>query len=150
MILLGLLLMAATAAFTGLVIADNFSGGPSYSVTILGNHIATLNMLAIFCAGLALALIFGLGFMMMSGGGALAHRRHRKLRHARAERDRVADERDAVAQHAQAQPAQPAQPAARTRTGDATAPLVGSGSSFSQSATAQKGRRRHSLHLFGH
>jgi hypothetical protein len=58
---LGMLLLAATAAFTGLVIADNLGGGPHYTVSMLGQNIATMNALAIFCAGLALALIFALG-----------------------------------------------------------------------------------------
>ncbi|GHK04928.1 hypothetical protein ACWEWI_27925 [Streptomyces sp. NPDC003753] len=58
---LGMLLLAATAAFTGLVIADNLGGGPHYTVSMFGQSIATMNTLAIFCAGLALALIFALG-----------------------------------------------------------------------------------------
>ena len=61
MLILGLLLLACTAAFTGFVLADNLNGGPDYNVTVLGHHIATMDPLAIFCAGLALALIFSLG-----------------------------------------------------------------------------------------
>jgi hypothetical protein len=71
---IGLLLLAATAAFTGLAIADNLSGGPEYSVSVLGNHIATMNTLEIFCSGLALALIFCLGLVMAAGG--TTHRSH--------------------------------------------------------------------------
>lgn len=67
MLLLGFLLLAATGAFTGLAIADNLGGGPTYSVSVLGHHIATMNGLALFCSGLALALIFSLGLAMMSG-----------------------------------------------------------------------------------
>ncbi|WP_324787263.1 hypothetical protein [Streptomyces sp. H51] len=59
--LIGLLLAAATAAFTALLITGNLSGGPEYQVSVLGNHIATMNTLAIFCSGLALALLFCLG-----------------------------------------------------------------------------------------
>jgi hypothetical protein len=70
MLILGLLLLACTAAFVGLVIADNLGGGAEHNVTVLGHHIATMNGLAIFCAGLALALIFGLGLMMATAGGA--------------------------------------------------------------------------------
>ncbi|MGW1627111.1 hypothetical protein [Streptomyces sp. NPDC002172] len=56
---LGLLLLAATVtAFTALAIAGNLSGGPGYTASVLDHHIATLGPLAIFCAGLALALIF--------------------------------------------------------------------------------------------
>jgi hypothetical protein len=83
MLLLGLLLIAATAAFTGLVIADNLSGGPVYHVTVLGNTIATMNTLEIFLSGLALALIFCLGLAMMGTGGVLAKRRRLRMREAR-------------------------------------------------------------------
>ncbi|WP_369359633.1 hypothetical protein [Streptomyces sp. cg2] len=48
MLALGLLLLAVTGAFVGLLIAANLSGGPDYGVTVLGNHIVTLNSLAIF------------------------------------------------------------------------------------------------------
>ncbi|KUO16558.1 hypothetical protein [Streptomyces dysideae] len=85
MLILGLLLLAATGAFTGLLIADNLSGGPDYTVSVLGNDIATMNSLAIFSSGLALALIFCLGLAMMTTGAA--HRRHShrrpRRRHAR-------------------------------------------------------------------
>lgn len=74
MLLLALLLAAATAAFVGLAIAGNIGGGPDYNVSILGNHIATLNSLAIFSAGLALALLFAFFLVMAVGGG---HRRRR-------------------------------------------------------------------------
>ncbi|MFI1566581.1 hypothetical protein ACH4ZX_26595 [Streptomyces sp. NPDC020490] len=59
--LIGLLLVAATAAFTALLITGNLSGGPEYQVSVLGQHVATMNTLAIFCSGLVLALLFGLG-----------------------------------------------------------------------------------------
>ncbi|MFF4382689.1 hypothetical protein [Kitasatospora sp. NPDC001547] len=79
MLLLGLLLMAASGAFVGLLIADNLSGGPDYQVTILGNDLVTLNSLSIFLAGVALALIFCLGLAMMR----LARRTPRRARRAR-------------------------------------------------------------------
>ncbi|WP_234327138.1 hypothetical protein [Streptomyces sp. NRRL WC-3742] len=89
MLLLGLLLLAASGAFTGLLIADNLSGGPDYQVTVLGNDLVTLNGLGIFLAGIALALLFCLG-LAMSG---LARRtstgrlgRHRGARLRRADR----------------------------------------------------------------
>jgi hypothetical protein len=76
MLILGLLLLAATGAFTGLVIADNLSGGPEYTVSVLGQDIATMNMLAVFCSGLALALIFCLGLVMVT-----SRRHHRPRTH---------------------------------------------------------------------
>ncbi|MFE5587874.1 hypothetical protein [Kitasatospora sp. NPDC056531] len=66
MLLLGLLLMVASGAFVGLLIADNLAGGPEYQVTILGNHLVTLNTLGVFLSGVALALIFCLGVALMS------------------------------------------------------------------------------------
>jgi len=77
MLIIGLLLLLATGAFTGLAIAGNISGGPEYTVSILDHNIATMNMLAIFSSGLALALIFCLALAMMM-------RRHRAPRSRRA------------------------------------------------------------------
>jgi hypothetical protein len=74
MLFLGLLLLGATAAFTALAIAGNLTGGPGYTVSVLDHHIATLSPLAIFCSGLALALIFCLGLAVTAGGTA-HHRR---------------------------------------------------------------------------
>ncbi|GGJ56222.1 hypothetical protein [Streptomyces brasiliensis] len=79
---LGLLLLAAAGAFTALAIADNLSGGPDYAVSVLGHHIATLGPLAIFCSGLALALIFCLGIALMAGATTHHHRRSPRLRRA--------------------------------------------------------------------
>lgn len=84
MLLLGLLLLGASGAFAALLIADNSSGGPEYGVTIFGHHLATMDSLSIFVAGLALALVFCLGCAMMAGGGTLARRRRSALREARA------------------------------------------------------------------
>lgn len=75
---LGLLLLAATGAFAGLAIADNLSGGPEYTVSVLDHDIATMNTLAVFCSGLALALIFCLGLAWAVRG--IAHGRHRSTR----------------------------------------------------------------------
>lgn len=97
MLILGLLLLACTAAFVGLAIADNLGGGAEHNVTVLGHHIATMNGLAIFCAGLALALIFGLGLMMALTGAAMRRHRGRRLRRARRDVDAIARERDELA-----------------------------------------------------
>ena len=74
MLLIGLLLLGATGAFTALAIAGNLSGGPEYTVSVLGHDIATMNMLAVFSSGLALALIFCLALAMVGGA---SHRRRR-------------------------------------------------------------------------
>lgn len=78
MLILGLLLLAAAGAFTGLVIADNLPGGPEYTVSVLGQDIATMNTLAIFCSGLALALIFCAGLSAVAS--AASHRRRERPR----------------------------------------------------------------------
>lgn len=78
MLIIGLLLLAATGAFIGLAIAYNLPGGPEYTVTIFDQPIATLNTLAIFCSGLALALIFSLGVALARSGAM--HGRHRRAR----------------------------------------------------------------------
>jgi hypothetical protein len=75
MLILGLLLLAAAGAFVGLLISDNLSGGPDYTATVFGHTVATMNSLAIFCAGLALALLFCLGLAMMAGSAARRRRR---------------------------------------------------------------------------
>jgi hypothetical protein len=76
MLIIGLLLLAATGAFIGLVIAYNLSGGPEYTVAIFGESVVTLNALAVFCSGLALALLFCLGLALARGG--TVHRRHHR------------------------------------------------------------------------
>jgi hypothetical protein len=75
MLFIGLLLLGATGAFTALAIAGNLSGGPEYTVTVLGHEIATMNTLAVFSSGLALALLFCLALAMMVTGAT--HRRRR-------------------------------------------------------------------------
>ncbi|MFF4507984.1 hypothetical protein [Streptomyces sp. NPDC001401] len=78
MLFIGLLLLGATGAFTALAIAGNLSGGPEYTVSVLGHQIATMNTLAVFSSGLALALIFCLALATAVNGAT--HRRHRRLR----------------------------------------------------------------------
>lgn len=48
MLVLGLLLMAGAAAFAGLLIAYNLSGGPDYTVTLLGSEPFTISTLGLF------------------------------------------------------------------------------------------------------
>ncbi|MFD8480428.1 hypothetical protein [Kitasatospora sp. NPDC059673] len=81
LLLLGLLLFAASGAFAGLLIADNLGGGPETGVTVLGQHIATISTLGAFLAGIALTLIFCAGLLLIRSG---LHRRHRYVRTAAA------------------------------------------------------------------
>ncbi|MFF4803945.1 hypothetical protein ACFY1U_37150 [Streptomyces sp. NPDC001351] len=82
MLLIGLLLLGATVAFTVLAIAGNTAGGPDYTVSVLDHHIATMNTLAVFSSGLALALIFCLALATAVSGASHRpnHRRHRRVR----------------------------------------------------------------------
>ncbi|MGW8063882.1 hypothetical protein ACVV2G_16805 [Streptomyces ziwulingensis] len=94
MLVLGLLLMAGAAAFAGLLIAYNLSGGPDYTVTLLGSQPFTISTLGAFLGGIALTLIFGLGMWMLLAGAMLARRRGKKHRRERETARRATAERD--------------------------------------------------------
>jgi hypothetical protein len=133
MLLLGILLLGATGAFTGLLIAYNTGGGPDYTVTMFNNDLVTLNSLEIFIAGLALALIFCLSLAMCFGGAS--YRRHRRTARIaeRREAARAIAERDALAAGTQ--------PDGLTEETPATA---------SANTTTTETRRRHRPQVFGH
>ncbi|QIY66629.1 hypothetical protein HEP85_40675 [Streptomyces sp. RPA4-2] len=140
MLFLGLLLLAATAAFTGLAISDNLGGGPDYTVSVLGNDIATMSVLMIFCAGLALALIFSLGLWMTAGGAM--HRRRRTMR--------IRNERDAMAAQLSARgTATRPQGPTDAATGQAGAAEPTPWAS-APAATPEPRHRSRRIHLFGH
>jgi hypothetical protein len=86
MLLLGLLVVAAAVVFSTLVIADNLGGGPHYSVSLFDHHLGTVNTLGAFLAGIALALLFCLGMLMMTAGARRGYRRNTELRAVRRER----------------------------------------------------------------
>ncbi|BBB00057.1 putative membrane protein [Actinacidiphila reveromycinica] len=154
MLILGLLLLACTAAFVGLAIADNLSGGPQYDVTVLGQHIATMNGLALFCAGLALALIFGLGCMMAMTGGILHRRKARRYRAIRKDAAATARERDALAARIEDQGAASSADGAPAPADTAPAPAAvdteEAGSGSHRAGTRATGPRHRARHLFGH
>ncbi|MFC1404770.1 MULTISPECIES: hypothetical protein [Streptacidiphilus] len=95
MLLLGLLLVGGTIAFATVLIADNLDGGPQYSATLFDHHLATVNTLGAFLAGIALALVFCLALMMVSVGARRERRRNAELRAARRERRAAAKTVDA-------------------------------------------------------
>ncbi len=97
LLLLGLLIMGATAAFVGLLIAYNTSGGPEYTVNLFGNHPFTMSTLGVFASGLGLALIFGVGLWAMLGGGILARHRGKQRHAARHASRQLSAERDIMA-----------------------------------------------------
>jgi len=91
MLLLGPFLLAATAAFTGLLIAGNLSGGPDYTVTVLDQNIVTMNSLAVFCSGLALALLFCLGLSTAVTATARRRRGHARTHETHSDETRRLD-----------------------------------------------------------
>ena len=155
MLILGLLLLACTAAFVGLVIADNLGGGAVHDVTVLGHHIASMNGLAIFCAGLALALLFGLGLMLTMAGVAMRRRRTRRLGTARTDVAAIARERDELAArldriHAEHVATQERGAAAAPEAGAGAGTGAGKGLASTGGATIyqEPSRHRH-RHIFG-
>ncbi|MFB7369523.1 hypothetical protein ACFC0D_06750 [Streptomyces sp. NPDC056222] len=82
MLLIGLLLLAAAGAFTGLVVAENSSGGPDYTLTMLGTTPATVNTLGAFLAGIGMALVFFIALALIFGGLARRRRSAATPRHA--------------------------------------------------------------------
>ncbi|MFE9095821.1 hypothetical protein [Streptomyces sp. NPDC007264] len=90
MLFVGLLLLVATGAFVALAIAGNLSGGPEYTVAVLDHPIATMNSLAVFSAGLVLALLFALGLATVVS--AATHPRHGGHGRHRARRTTAVDE----------------------------------------------------------
>ncbi|MFF3561674.1 hypothetical protein ACFYXS_16685 [Streptomyces sp. NPDC002574] len=131
MLLLGLLLMGATAAFTGLLISDNLSGGPDYTVTMFGTDIATLNTLGVFLAGIALGLVFCVAAGMAMAGAGRSRSRRAELRTLR--------------RRARAHEAAAATPAGTTDAGTADTATTTTGKT-----TATVPSRRSRMHLFGH
>lgn len=165
MLILGLLLLACTAAFVGLVIADNLGGGPDYAVTVFGHQIAVMNGLAIFCAGLALALVFALGAVLTMTGMKMRRRTGRRLHAARRQAAEAARERDELAErldrvHAEHEAAEHDAVAAGQVTGaeEGTADPVGQapGSAPAEATAGPPGgdpetpTHRRARHLFGH
>ncbi|MFH8387056.1 hypothetical protein ACH4E7_40100 [Kitasatospora sp. NPDC018058] len=135
MLLLGLLLMAASGAFVGLLIADNLAGGPEYQVTILGNHLVTLNTLGVFLSGVALALIFCLGVALVS----------------LARQARLVGARPPVSREARTAPPVSARPAA-PKAGEAAPPEERAAQQGDRAvgAPAQPPRSGRIRHLLGH
>ncbi|MDX3239405.1 hypothetical protein PV392_27695 [Streptomyces sp. ME03-5709C] len=136
MLLLGLVLMGAIAAFTGLLIAENLGGGPDYTVTLFGSDIGTVNTLGAFLAGLALALVFCLASVIALAGAGRARSRRTELRRLR-HRARAADT------------APDATTAGRPATATGTDATAREETAAAQKTPAGSSRRR-GIHLFGH
>ena len=126
MLLLGLLLMGGTIAFATVLIADNLDGGPQYSVTLFDHHLATVNTLGAFLAGIALALVFSIAVVMASAGARRERRRNAELRAARRER----------------------RAAAKAGDDTVTTPDLSEGDTATMPVLTK--RRSRGVHLFGH
>lgn len=97
MLLLGLVLLGAAGAFAGLLVAQNTTAGPDYSVSLFGFDLGRLSLPQAFLAGIALALIFSLGLALAVGSMLRArHRRVARLAERR-EASRLRAERDELA-----------------------------------------------------
>ncbi|MER8188670.1 hypothetical protein [Kitasatospora sp. NPDC094015] len=83
MLLLGLVLLAVSGTFVGLLIADNLAGGSTTQVSVLGSDIGFYTVPKAFLAGAALMLIFLLGAAMAWVGARRARRRSVELEAAR-------------------------------------------------------------------
>jgi membrane protein implicated in regulation of membrane protease activity len=148
MLLLGLVLLGATGAFTGLLVAYN-TAGPEYTVTMFGNTLGTLNTLQAFLAGIALALLFCLSLAMMFGGARMQRRRRSAQRAARREAASAVAQRDELA--ARLKDDEAFDDSSRTT-------ITTAGSDASPQVTTVPGngsapnapRRRRMPHVFGH
>jgi len=139
MLLLGLLLLCATGAFTGLLIAYNTGGGPDYTVTMFGNTLGTMNSLEIFIAGLVLALIFCFSLFLMFGGAVMARRRRVARRAERREARAAVADRDAMAARLEEREGYAADSGA-----------TGTDVAADDTAATTTPRRHHRPHVFGH
>ncbi|WP_405010207.1 hypothetical protein [Kitasatospora sp. NBC_01539] len=82
MLPVGLLLLLATGAFTGLLIVENARTAPDLTLTLVG-HDTTVSTLEVFLAGIALALVFAVGCALALAGRRRSARRSAELRSAR-------------------------------------------------------------------
>ncbi|MFI6447213.1 hypothetical protein [Kitasatospora sp. NPDC050543] len=149
MLLLGLLLLAAAGTFTGLLIAENLDGGPSYTVTMFGNDVATMNSLAIFLAGIALTLVFALGCLLVFAGRRSARRRAMELMAARPQVDRAPAVQPRTSAVTAPVDTDPVAPAPTGGSGSPTAPPSSAGEPARAARPRSTGRHRF-VHRMGH
>jgi hypothetical protein len=141
MLILGLLLLGATGAFAGLLIAYNSSGGPDYTVTMFSNTLGTLNTLQAFLAGIALTLVFCLSLAMTVGGAGYRRRRRAARLAERREAARARAERDALAARLGDD---------EVLAGDPAMAGSDAGAQAADSSAPSSRRHIHMPHVFGH
>jgi hypothetical protein len=100
MLLIGLLIVVAAAAFAGAVVSENW-GGPTYTVHGFGHVLGHLTLAQIFLSGVVLTAIFFLGLWVASVSSRIrrrtSNRRRAENRATREERDGLLAERDRLA-----------------------------------------------------
>ncbi len=100
MLLIGLLIVVAAAAFAGAVVSENW-GGPTYTVHGFGHVLGHLTLAQIFLSGVVLTAIFFLGLWVASVSSRIrrrtSNRRRAENRATREERDALLAERDRLA-----------------------------------------------------
>jgi uncharacterized membrane protein len=120
MLIIGLLILLAAAAFAGVVISENWGGG-TFAVKGFGHVLGHYTLAQIFISGIVLTAIFFFGLWAASVSTRLrrraSSRRRAESRAAREEHDELVAERDRLARDLAAQRA-----AASTATTTLAAP----------------------------
>ncbi|HEY0870201.1 MAG TPA: hypothetical protein VGD55_07365 [Acidothermaceae bacterium] len=100
MLLIGLLIVVAAAAFAGAVVSENW-GGTTYTVHGFGHVLGHLTLAEIFLSGVILTTIFFLGLWVASVSSRIrrrtSNRRRAEARATREERDALLADRDRLA-----------------------------------------------------
>jgi uncharacterized membrane protein len=106
MLIIGLLILLAAAAFAGVVISENWGGG-TFAVKGFGHVLGHYTLAQIFISGIVLTAIFFFGLWAASVSTRLrrraSSRRRAESRAAREEHDELVAERDRLARDLAAQ-----------------------------------------------
>ncbi|HEY7597222.1 MAG TPA: hypothetical protein VH969_29020 [Actinophytocola sp.] len=97
MLILGLLLVLASAGAAVVLIAYN-TAGPAETVSAFGRDIANVTLMQAFVAGIVVALVFLLGLWMIAAAGRRSRAHRARYREARREAKTAAQERDELAE----------------------------------------------------
>src|SRR5471032_2322413 len=100
MLLIGLLILVAAAAFAGVLISENWGGG-TFAIKGFGNVLGHYTLAQIFISGIVLTAIFFFGVWAASVSTRIrrraSSRRRAESRAAREEHDELVAERDQLA-----------------------------------------------------
>jgi len=106
MLLIGLLIVVAAAAFAGVLVSENW-GGSTYAIKGFGHVLGHYTLAQIFLSGIVLTAIFFFGLWAASVSTRLrrraSSRRRAESRAAREEHDELVAERDKLARDLEAQ-----------------------------------------------